>query len=177
MPIQMGKYRSVSFSLRITTCWPLGMCTRMESTCISTNLAMPNSCPSYHRILDGRPSFLRVLLPAASIHFDGERARKEGAARPHRRPLPRLPGLLRAALADGSGRSCRERRLRPYVDVAARPAGTSGLRAPLVRSRRPDISPRSAGAVQGDQAADAARAVTPVSTDAGDRARLRHPDL
>src|SRR5436309_13518437 len=44
----------------MTTCCPLGMCTRMESTCISTNLAMPNSSPSYHRILERPRNFLRV---------------------------------------------------------------------------------------------------------------------
>jgi len=47
MPIQIGRYRSVSFSLRMTTCWPLGMWTRMLSTCISTNLGAIGSLGAY----------------------------------------------------------------------------------------------------------------------------------
>src|SRR5258708_11779981 len=31
-PIQIGKYRSASFSFRITRCWAVGMCIRMLST-------------------------------------------------------------------------------------------------------------------------------------------------
>src|SRR4030081_2299247 len=31
-PIQMGRYRSASFSLRMTRCWAVGMCIRMLST-------------------------------------------------------------------------------------------------------------------------------------------------
>src|SRR5260370_8568799 len=31
-PIEIGKYRSASFSFRITRCWAVGMCIRMLST-------------------------------------------------------------------------------------------------------------------------------------------------
>ncbi len=40
MPIQIGRYRSAVFSLRMTTCWPVGMWTRMLSTVISMRSAM-----------------------------------------------------------------------------------------------------------------------------------------
>src|SRR5258708_13832363 len=37
MAIQIGRYLSAVLSLRMTTCCPLGMWTRMLSTCISVN--------------------------------------------------------------------------------------------------------------------------------------------
>ena len=39
-PIQIGRYRSRSDSLRITTCWLDSMCTRTLSTTISTRRTM-----------------------------------------------------------------------------------------------------------------------------------------
>src|SRR6202035_4106484 len=151
----MGKYRSVSFSFRITTCCPLGMCTRMESTCISTNLAILNSSLSYHRVFWRQTGFCEF---PARLNSDGDRATKEATARTDRRPLAGLPGLLRVAFPDRPGRQCRQRRLRVYVDALARPAGASGLRARVIRPRRSDLPARGAGAVQGDPAADASRA-------------------
>ncbi len=41
-PIQMGRYRSRSDSLRMTTCWLESMWTRTLSTTISTSLTRPN---------------------------------------------------------------------------------------------------------------------------------------
>src|ERR1700674_5168781 len=152
MPIQIGKYRSVSFSFRITTCWPLGMCTRMESTCISANLAILNSSLSYHRVFSRQTGFCEI---PARLNSDGARATKEATARADRRPLAGLPSLLRVALPDRPGRQCRERRLRVYGDALARPSGASGLRARVFRSRGPHLPPRGAGTVQGDPAADA----------------------
>src|ERR1700694_5916535 len=166
MPIQIGKYRSVSFSLRITTCCPLGMCTRMESTCISTNLAILNSSLSYHRVFHGQTAFVRfghsghvrVCGLPARLNFGSGGDPKEAAARPYRRPLTGLSSLLCAALPDRPGRQYRQRRLRLYLDAPAGLAGTPGLRARVFRSGWAHVPARGAGPVQGDSAADAARA-------------------
>src|SRR6266851_4708181 len=174
MPIQIGKYRSVSFSFRITACCPLGMCTRMESTCISTNLAILNSSLSYHRVFHRLTVFggfphseqVCVLRIPARLNFDGARAPKEAAARPDRRPLAGLPSLLRAALPDRPGGQYRQRRVRVHVDAPAGSPGASRLRAGVVRFGRPDLPARGAGPVQGDPAADSPGVEPPVPVDA-----------
>src|SRR6267378_6683762 len=163
MPIQIGKYRSVSFSFRITTCCPLGMCTRMESTCISTNLAILNSSLSYHRVFQSPTGFSGI---PARLNSDGAGAPKEAAARPDRRPLAGLSSLLCVAVPDRPGRKYRQRRLWFYVDALAGAARASGLRARLVRPGRPDVPARGARPVQGDPPPDASRIKPAVSADA-----------
>ena len=48
-PIQIGRYRSRSDSLRMTTCWLESMWTRTLSTTISTSLTRPNGPSAMHR--------------------------------------------------------------------------------------------------------------------------------
>src|SRR3979411_1198948 len=132
MPILIDKSRSFSFSLRITTCCPLGMCTRMESTCISTNLAILNSSLSYHRVFSYQLGLTRfpwsVFRTSAGLTFECARAGEKTAACPDRRPFAGLPRLFCAAVAHRPRRQDGQRGLWLYVDALARPARASGLR-------------------------------------------------
>src|SRR3990170_337018 len=60
-PIQIGRYRSRSDSLRMTTCWLESMCTRTLSTTISTSRTRPNGCSAMDR-------FYRLLLQDEPDH-------------------------------------------------------------------------------------------------------------
>src|ERR1700737_2012226 len=138
------------------------MWTRMESTCISTNLAILKSSLSYHRVFRVPPAFVEVLrafthvqssgvagFPACLI-FDGDRASKEAPACPDRRAFAGVSGVLRASFPDRPGWARRQRRLWVHLHAFAGAPGAPGLCARVLRPRGPDFPPRGARAVQGD---------------------------
>src|SRR6266849_894864 len=166
MPIQIGRNRSASFSFRITTCWPLGMCTRMLSTCISMNFDMPLP------ILTSE-----FLATTCDLQWVGDRAKRTRAPSPDRRPRARLPGVFCPALPDRPGWPDGQRGLRLYVDVALGPAAASGLRAGVVRPGRRHLPAPGARPVQGHPAANAPGTQPADPVGSGHREGLRDPDL
>src|SRR3982075_975051 len=82
-PIQIGRYRSAAFSLRITRCWAVGICIRMLSTDTSMRFF----------ILAHITTSARQDHPLTGPSVDFKRG--EGEARaggPDRCPQPHLPG-------------------------------------------------------------------------------------
>src|SRR5207245_10044321 len=143
----MGRYRSAVLSLRMTTCWPLGMWTRMLSTCISVKplratqmiLCRDDIFPAVAQELEGR----RPCCHLESLGNEPTPAPPAG-----RQPLADIPRILRAAGADGPQGPPHERRIRLHVDAAQRPA-RDGPRGGGVRPPLEDVSPRGVRRVQG----------------------------
>src|SRR5690242_17951196 len=120
-PIQMGRYRSASFSLRMTRCWAVGMWMRMLSTDTSMRFfilgsILPFDPPTPFYL--NAPATVRVTN-WAYVTFE----RGEGQTRPcdpDRRPQPDLPGVLCPPTDEHIGRQGDERRVRVHVDAGDR---------------------------------------------------------
>src|SRR6202011_3068292 len=103
-PIQMGRYRSASFSLRITRCWAVGIWIRMLSTETSMRFFIRDHITT--SASQNRPSG-----PGNRPTVESERGeRKARPGGPDRRPQPHLPGIFRAASDEHVGRRGDERR-------------------------------------------------------------------
>src|SRR5207248_10566698 len=112
-PIQIGRYRSASFSLRITRCCAVGIWIRMLSTETSMRFFILTA------ILPSGPWLSRFQSVQGGTHqgfLEFERGQGEtGAGDPDRRPQTHLPGLLRPHADANVQRSGEERGLRLHV--------------------------------------------------------------
>src|SRR5260370_23911552 len=131
-PIQIGRYRSASFSFRITRCWAVGMWIRMLSTATSMRFFILD--PILPLGLRGSPRF-ELSGYVESRGGEGE-AR---AARFDRRPQPHLPGALRPATDEHVGRAGDQCRLRLHGHARDRPRVPPGVRSGCLRSRRTHV--------------------------------------
>src|SRR5438105_14454515 len=134
-PIQMGRYRSASFSLRITRCWAVGMWIRMLSTDTSMRFFILGSILPFG---PRHPSYLNapdLRWVSLGTYVESERGEgSAGAGDSDRRPQPHLSSFFRPASDEHVGRKGDKCRLRLHVDARDRPCLAPGVRDRRLRS-------------------------------------------
>src|SRR5467141_1054683 len=157
-PIQIGRYRSASFSFRITRCWAVGMWMRMLSTDTSMRFFILGSILPFG---PRHPSYLNAPTPlGVSLRTYVKSERGEGEKRApdfDRRPQPHLSSFLRPAADEHVGRPGDQCRLRLHVDAGDRAGLASRIRGRRVRSRQTHVPLPGVRAVQSGKARDAGR--------------------
>src|SRR5216683_6087686 len=167
-PIQIGRYRSASFSFRITRCWAVGMWIRMLSTATSMRFFILETILALG--LRGSPRFER----SGSVESRGG----EGEARApgfDRRPQPHLQGVLRPAADEHVGRAGDQCRLRLHVYARDRPGLPPGVRGCRLRPGRAHLPLEGVRGVQGRPAGHAGRPPTANREGPRGAGRVRSP--
>src|SRR6266849_5899600 len=177
-PIQMGRYRSASFSLRITRCWAVGMCMRMLSTDTSMRFFILGSILPFgprHPCCLNAPAPHRVTV---GTYVKSERGEGETrAGHPDRRPQPDLPGILCLAADEHVGWPGDQRRVRLHVDACDSACLAPRVRDRSLRPRQTHISLPGVRGVQGGAPCHARRPSPADGDGAGGPGILLDPHL